>query len=158
MQIKVNMEIRDIEDEVVLGLTVRKLISTLLILICVVPMYMHLVRILPTDIAAIASLLAGLVIGLIGFRKWHKMPFERAVLYWGYTLLCPKQIVFKGENVYMPEIQMLRKATEAQKNLKKRKETRDAIQKDVLDIEEAPEGISADTEQDAGHDSDTAGV
>lgn len=158
MQIKVNMEIRDIEDEVALGLTVRKAVCALLILLCVIPMYMYLVRVLPTDIASIVSVLVGLVIGLIGFKKWHKMTFERAVLYWGYTLLCPKQIVFKGENVYAPEIQMLRKATEAQKNQKKRKETRDVIQKDALGSEEASEGISADTEQDTRHDSGKTSV
>lgn len=149
MQIKVNMEIRDIEDEVALGLTVRQLVCVALILICVIPLYVYLVRVLPADFAAVLSLLAGLVIGLVGFKKWHKMPFERAVLYWGYTLLCPKQIVFKGENVYMTELQV--------RLISEREKTND-VQKNIMGIKETPKGIPEDTEPDTGHDSSEAGI
>ena len=73
---------------------------------------------------------------MIGFVKWHKMHFEQAVLYWLHTLLCPKQLVFRGANVYDSEIQALRKA-----RIAARKEKKVDLPKDNHSGKKPPKGL-----------------
>lgn len=153
MQIKVNMEIRDIENELAFGLTPRKLVTTILIFIVVVPLYTTLVRKITMDAAAVTAVLAGGIIGVAGFGKWHEMHMEQAVLYWLHTLLCPKQLVFRGVNVYDDEIQAVCKAKESAG-----KEITRVIQKDIDTSEAAAEGAASDTAPDAGSDPGQAGL
>lgn len=122
MQVKVNMEIRDIENEFAFGLTIRKLITVILIGIVVIPAYTVLEQKVSVDTASLIVGALGIAIGVIGFGRWHKMRMEQALLYLLYTLLCPKQLVFQGENVYDNDIQALCKAERAC-----RKEKKDAV-------------------------------
>ena len=72
MQIKVNSEIRDIESELAFGLSVRKLVSVILIFLVVVSANIVLTRKISPDVASPVSLLLG---GINGIRCTLSRPY-----------------------------------------------------------------------------------
>lgn len=108
MQIKVNAEIREIKDEVALGMSWRQFAWSLVVLLLSVLVFPAVYSQTGSpELAAAVILPGGLLAVLIGFCKWHKMPLEKAAVYWIFTLVSPKSVVFKGKNEYQDEIDAL---------------------------------------------------
>lgn len=109
MQIKVNMEIRKVKDEVAWGLTPRQLSWSALCAAGTVAIYIAVTfsNMANGELAWIISLIWGAPCAAVGFVEWHHMPLEKVVLCWVYTLFSKKQVVFKGTNVHSEAIKAL---------------------------------------------------
>ena len=107
LQIKINKEIRDIEEDIYWGMSRRKLVSSVLCFVIVLGVFMAMWKNgFSLDIACVIASICGMPIGAFGFIKWHGMTFEKALLSIAFNELTPKELVFKGKNIQADEFDL----------------------------------------------------
>ena len=101
MEIEINKEIRNYNESIFFGLTLRQCIFSGMALIFSVLIYFILSPFLPIAIWSLICILAATPIAAIGFIKYNGMTAEQFVWAWIKSeFLMPKKLMFLPDNLY----------------------------------------------------------
>ena len=101
IEVRINKEVRDYQESVFFGLSLRQLIFALLAVLVAVGVYFGLRGVVGTSEIGWICVLAAFPFALGGFFTYNGMTFEKFLLALIRSeLLYPKRLVFKSENLY----------------------------------------------------------
>jgi hypothetical protein len=101
MEVKINREIRDYQENIFFGLSLRQLIFSILAICVAVGIYFGLSDVLGTETVSWMCILGAVPFGAMGFIRYNGMTAEQlAVTYIKSEVLMPKYLCFEGENLY----------------------------------------------------------
>ena len=101
IEIKINKEVRDYQESIFFGLSLRQCISSAMAIAVAVLLYFLLGRILGNGEIGWVCILAAFPFAICGFFRYNGMYFEQFA--WAFLrseLLYPRQLVYKSENLY----------------------------------------------------------
>lgn len=106
MEVRINKEVRDYQESVFFGLSLRQLIFALLAVLVAVGVYFGLRNIVSSGEIGWICVLAAFPFALGGFFTYNGMTFEKFLLaFIRSELLYPKKLVFKSDNLYARTLQ-----------------------------------------------------
>ncbi|MBN2878391.1 MAG: PrgI family protein [Clostridia bacterium] len=106
MEIKINKEIRQYQESIFFGLSMRQFFCAVLAIAVAVIVYFSTRNVLHKEIVSWLCILSAMPIGMMGFVKYHGLTFERFIMAWIRSeVLYPKQLVFKENNIYAQAMQ-----------------------------------------------------
>lgn len=101
IEIKINKEVRDYQESLFFGLSLRQTVFSLLAVAVAIAAYFLLRGAVGDEIIGVVSILAAFPFALCGFFHYNGMTFERFILaFIRSELLYPKRLVFHSENLY----------------------------------------------------------
>ena len=101
IEVKINKEVRDYQESLFFGLSLRQTVFSLLAVAVAIAAYFLLRGALGDEIIGVVSILAAFPFALCGFFHYNGMTFERFILaFIRSELLYPKRLVFHSENLY----------------------------------------------------------
>lgn len=101
MEVRINKEVKDYQESIFFGLSLRQFICSLLAVGVAVAVYFLLKDLVGTSEVGWMCILAALPFALCGFFQYNGMPAEKfvtALIRSEY--LMPKKLCFKAENFY----------------------------------------------------------
>lgn len=101
IEIKINKEVRDYQESIFFGLSLRQFICSAMAIAVAVLLYFLLGRILGSGEVGWVCILAAFPFAICGFFRYNVMYFEQFA--WAFIrseLLYPRQLVYKSENLY----------------------------------------------------------
>ena len=102
IEIKINKEVRDYQESIFFGLSLRQFICSAMAIAVAVILYFLLGRILGSGEIGWVCILAAFPFAICGFFRYNGMYFEQFV--WAFLrseLLYPKRLKYKSENLYV---------------------------------------------------------
>ena len=101
MEIKINKEIRDYQESVFMGLSLRQFLFSLLAVGVAVGTYFGLRGVLGTETVSWLCVAAAFPFAALGFVRYHGMPAEQFIrAYIRSEFLMPKKLKSKPSNLY----------------------------------------------------------
>ena len=101
IEVRINKEVRDYQESLFFGLSLRQLIFALLAVLVAVGVYFGLRNVVGTGEIGWMCVLAAFPFALGGFFTYNGMTFEKFLLaFIRSELLYPKKLVFRSENLY----------------------------------------------------------
>lgn len=101
MEVKITKEIRDYQESIFFGLSVRQFFCSLFALAVAVGLYFGLRDLVGTEEVGWMCILGAVPFAACGFFKYHGMTAERFFITWfKSTFLYPKRLVFQADNLY----------------------------------------------------------
>ena len=101
MEVKINREIRDYQENIFFGLSLRQLVFSILAICVAVGIYFGLSDVLGTETVSWMCILGAVPFGAMGFIRYNGMTAEQlAAAYIKSEILMPKYLCFEGENLY----------------------------------------------------------
>lgn len=101
LEVRINKEVRDYQESLFFGLSLRQFIFALLAVIVAVGVYFSLRTIVGTGEIGWVCVLAAFPFALCGFFQYNGMTFEAFILALIRSeLIYPKRLVFKSDNLY----------------------------------------------------------
>lgn len=101
MEIKVPKEIRQYEESLVLGLSVRQCVFGVLAIGMAAAVFFLLRGVLPLDTVGWVSILAAAPFAFAGFFRYHGMNAEQTLLAWYRSeVRYPKRLLYRPSNLY----------------------------------------------------------
>lgn len=101
MEVRVNKEVRNYQESVFFGLTLRQLIFSALAVICAVLLYFALKDVIGTSEVGWVCVLGAAPFAACGFFTYNGMPAEKFALAWLHSeFIYPRQLIFKAETIY----------------------------------------------------------
>ena len=101
MEVRINKEVRDYQEAVFFGLSLRQFVFSVLAIGISVALYFPLSRIVGDVEIGWICILGALPFALCGFVRYNGMTFETLVLAILRSEYCmPKRLMFKAENLY----------------------------------------------------------
>ena len=101
MEVRINKEVRNYQESLFFGLSLRQLLFALLAVAVAVGVYFGLRPVLGTGEIGWVCVLAAFPFALGGFFQYNGMTLERFLLaYIRSEFLLPRRLVFKSDNVY----------------------------------------------------------
>jgi len=101
IEVRINKEVRDYQESLFFGLSLRQLLFALLAVLVAVGVYFGLKDIVGSGEIGWVCVLAAFPFALGGFFTYNGMTFERFLLaVIRSELLYPRKLVFKSENLY----------------------------------------------------------
>ncbi len=101
MEVRINKEVRDYQESLFFGLSLRQLLFALLAVLVAVGVYFGLKDVVGSGEIGWVCVLAAFPFALGGFFTYNGMTFERFLLaVIRSELLYPRKLVFKSENLY----------------------------------------------------------
>ena len=100
LEVRINKEVRDYQESLFFGLTLRQFIFALLAVAVAVGIYFGLRPVLGSEVGWVC-ILAAFPFAICGFFRYNGMYFEQFA--WAFLrseLLYPRQLVYKSENLY----------------------------------------------------------
>ena len=114
MEIKINKEIRDYQEAVFMGLSLRQFLFALLAVAVAVGVYFGLQGVLGAETVSWLCVIASFPFAILGFVKYHGMTAEQFIkVYIQSEFLMPKQLKSKPTNLYVALMQNSPKWKEA---------------------------------------------
>lgn len=101
LEIKINKEIRDYQESIFMGLSLRQFIFAVLAVGVAIGVYFGLRNVLGTETVSWLCVVAAFPFAILGFVKYHGMTAEQFI--WAYVqseFLMPKQLTSKPTNLY----------------------------------------------------------
>ena len=101
MEVRINKEVRNYQESLFFGLSLRQFLFALLAVAVAVGVYFGLPPVLGNGEIGWVCVLAAFPFALGGFFQYNGMNFEQFL--WAFLrseFLTPKQLTFKSENVY----------------------------------------------------------
>ena len=101
IEVRINKEVRDYQESLFFGLSLRQFLFALLAVLVAVGLYFTLHSVAGSGEIGWICVLAAFPFALCGFFTYNGMTFERFVLaVIRSELLYPKRLVFRAENLY----------------------------------------------------------
>lgn len=101
MEVKINREIRDYQEAIFFGLSLRQLVFSVLAVAVAVGVYFGLRNALGTETVSWLCILGAVPFGAMGFVKYNGMNAEQFVAaYVKSEFLMPKHLTFQSEDIY----------------------------------------------------------
>ena len=101
IEIKINKEVRDYQESIFFGLSLRQFVCSAMALAVAVFFYFILYRTVGTEGTGWVCILAALPFALCGFFRYNGMYFEQfALAVIRSELLYPKRLSFRSKNLY----------------------------------------------------------
>ncbi|MGI5848875.1 MAG: PrgI family protein [Christensenellales bacterium] len=101
MEVKINREIRDYQEAIFFGLSLRQLVFSVLAVAVAVGIYFGLRNVLGTETVSWLCILGAVPFGAMGFVKYNGMSAEQFIAaYVKSEFLMPKHLTFQSENIY----------------------------------------------------------
>ncbi len=101
LEVRINKEVRDYQESLFFGLSLRQLLFALLAVLVAVGVYFGLKDVVGSGEIGWVCVLAAFPFALGGFFTYNGMTFERFLLaVIRSELLYPRKLVFKSENLY----------------------------------------------------------
>ena len=101
MEIKINKEIRDYQESIFMGLSMRQVIFAALAVGVAVGVYFGLRNVLGTETVSWLCVVAAFPFAILGFVKYHGMTAEQFIkAYIQSEFLMPKQLISRPVNLY----------------------------------------------------------
>ena len=101
MEVRINKEVRNYQESLFFGLSLRQLLFALLAVAVAVGVYFGLRPVLGNGEIGWVCVLAAFPFALGGFFKYNGMTLERFLLaYIRSEFLFPRRLVFKSDNIY----------------------------------------------------------
>ena len=101
IEVRINKEVRDYQESIFFGLSLRQLIFALLAVLVAVGAYFGLRNVVGSGEIGWICVLTAFPFALDGFFTYNGMTFEKFLLaFIRSELLCPKKLVFRSENLY----------------------------------------------------------
>ena len=101
MEVRINKEVRNYQERLFFGLSLRQLLFALLAVAVAVGVYFGLRRVLGNGEIGWVCVLAAFPFALGGFFQYNGMTLERFLLaYIRSEFLFPRRLVFKSDNIY----------------------------------------------------------
>ena len=101
IEVRINKEVRDYQESLFFGLSLRQLIFALLAVAVAVGVYFGLRNVVGSGEIGWMCVLAAFPFALGGFFTYNGMTFEKFLLAFILSeLLYPKKLVFRSENLY----------------------------------------------------------
>ncbi len=106
MEIKINKEIRDYQEAVFMGLSLRQFLFSLLAVAVAVGVYFGLQGVLGAETVSWLCVIAAFPFAILGFVKYHGMTAEQFIkVYIQSEFLMPKQLKSRPTNTYVTLMQ-----------------------------------------------------
>ena len=101
MEVRINKEVRDYQEAIFFGLSLRQFIFAILAVGVAVGVYFGLRDVVGTSEVGWMCILAALPFAMCGFFRYNGMPAEQFVSCWLRSeYVYPKKLVFNAENIY----------------------------------------------------------
>lgn len=101
MQVKINKDIREFNEAVFWGLTLRQVICSIIACVISVITFLTLKPRIGTEMASWICILVAIPAAAVGFVKYNGMSAEKFVMsFIKSEILLPKRLAFKSENTY----------------------------------------------------------
>ena len=101
IEVKINKEVRDYQESLFFGLSLRQTAFALLAVAVAVTAYFLLRGRVDDETISVVCILAAFPFALCGFFRYNGMTFERFILvFLRSELLYPKRLVYRSENLY----------------------------------------------------------
>ena len=100
MEIKVNREIRDHSESLLLGLSLRQLVFSALAVILAIGAYFLLRETFTLETLSWLCILCAAPFAALGFVKFNGMNATQLIAVIGKYLITPKLLLYKAENQY----------------------------------------------------------
>lgn len=101
MEVRINKEVRNYQESLFFGLSLRQLLFALLAVAVAVGVYFSLRPVLGNGEIGWVCVLAAFPFALSGFFQYNGMTLERFLLtYIRSEFLFPRRLVFKSDNIY----------------------------------------------------------
>ena len=101
IEVRINKEVRDYQESIFFGLSLRQLVFSLLAVLVAVGVYFGLRSIVGSGEIGWICVLAAFPFALGGFFTYNGMTFEKFLLaVIRSELLYPRKLVFRAENLY----------------------------------------------------------
>ena len=101
MEVRINKEVRNYQESLFFGLSLRQLLFALLAVAVAVGVYFGLRPVLRNSEIGWVCVLAAFPFALGGFFQYNGMTLERFLLaYIRSEFLFPRRLVFKSDNIY----------------------------------------------------------
>ena len=101
LEIKINKEIRDYQESIFMGLSLRQFIFAVLAVGVAIGVYFGLRNVLGTETVSWLCVVAAFPFAILGFVKYHGMTAEQFIrAYIQSEFLMPKQLTSKPANLY----------------------------------------------------------
>ena len=101
MEIKINKEIRNYTESIVLGLTLRQCFFSILACIVAVIVYFIFIDVLGLEVTSWLCIVVAIPFAALGFVSYQGMNFERILInVWRSFLMSHRQLVFRPYNLY----------------------------------------------------------
>lgn len=105
MEIKINREIRNYQEAVFFGLTLRQFIFSLLAVGVAVGLYFGLIDLLGTEATSWVCLLGAAPFAAIGFIKYNGLSFEQFIRAWFISeILMPEHLTASHTENYFYQV------------------------------------------------------
>ena len=106
IEVRINKEVRDYQESLFFGLSLRQLIFALLAVLVAVGVYFGLRGVVGTGEIGWICVMAAFPFALGGFFTYNGMTLERFILaFIRSEFLYPTRLVFKSENLYAKALQ-----------------------------------------------------
>ena len=101
MEIKINKEIRDFNESIFFGLSMRQFIFSSLAVVVAILLYFLLTNFLGIETLSWLCIVGSAPFALFGFVKYNGMYAEEFIIAWiKLEILTPSVLLFKPENIY----------------------------------------------------------
>jgi hypothetical protein len=101
IEVRINKEVRDYQESLFFGLSLRQFLFALLAVLVAVGLYFGLRNVLGSGEIGWVCILAAFPFALCGFFTYNGMTFEKFLLaVIRSELLYPRRLVFRAENLY----------------------------------------------------------
>ena len=101
MEIKINKEIRDYQEAVFMGLSLRQFLFSLLACGVAIGIYFGLKDVLGTETVSWLCIIGAFPFAILGFVKYHRMTAEKAIMaYIKSAMMMPRELKQKCTNIY----------------------------------------------------------
>jgi len=106
MDVKIPKEIRDYQESIFFGLSVRQFVFSIAAVGVAVLLYFALRDAVGTETVSWLCILCAAPFAVLGFFRYHGMTIEKFAWAWIKSeVLMPKSLVFKAVNIYYEAVQ-----------------------------------------------------
>ena len=128
MEVRINKEVRNYQESLFFGLSLRQLVFSALAVCVAVGLYFLLKPYVGAETVSWMCIVGAAPFAALGFFTYHGMTAEQVLWAWFKSeILCPKRLVFKSDSYYYEAMQpAIRAGIKRKRGLPMKKNTHDS--------------------------------